>query len=225
MEGEVRSEGWKAKSSAAGEKVDRGRKKGRNPAWFVTGHLEERLEGGTAPQLGLRTETTLVALGVEGPTSFRVAGHVTWVESAPNVMKLEQSDSLFWRVATSHKHTAEWSSEKQRQFILDKLGCLHGQRIKCISGLASAEANNLALPLRKEELLEITYRFDDTMFFPWVVTECRLLSTAEMEQGLPPYFYQFFEGCACPRCQFRTWQTEDQKRNSLKKMLGTTTTS
>jgi hypothetical protein len=61
-------------------------------------------------------------------------------------------------------------------------------------------------PLLREDLLEISYQFDATMFFPWVVTDCRLLAPGEREQLPLTYFYQYFEGCSCPRCALKTWQ-------------------
>lgn len=228
-EGDVARNGWKARNPTNKNVVvvgdDGGGTPKGTPVWFAAGHLQERLEGGGGhvPQLGMRTETTLftAASSCGGGATLSLTGHVTWVEAAPAVSRLGQSDSLFWRIAQSHPHIAKWSPERRRQFLLDTLGCLHGQRIKSISCVTDLEMPHAALALRKEDLLEITYQFDDAMFFPWVVTGCRLLSSVEKEQELPPFFYQYFEGCPCPRCELKAWQTE-RNQKMLTKFQGNT---
>jgi hypothetical protein len=152
------------------------------------------------PQLGMRTETTILTTSQN--VSFMVSGYVTWVGEEPSLNTLRTSNSLFWNMTTGHRQTAHWTPTAKRQVILDCLGCLHGQRMKSTSRLSSCASgrSSVPLPIRTDDVMEITYQFDDTKYFPWVVQECRMLGRNEIEHALPPYFYQYFEGCTCPRC-------------------------
>lgn len=58
------------------------------------------------------------------------------------------------------------------------------------------------LPITIYDVIEVSYIFDDNMYYPWTVEGLRVLKEQEI-QSLPPYFYEYFEGCPCPRCTVR----------------------
>jgi len=59
------------------------------------------------------------------------------------------------------------------------------------------------LPITIYDVIELSFVFNDNMYYPWVIEGFRMLNEQEI-QALPPYFYEYFEGCPCPRCALRT---------------------
>lgn len=188
------------------------------PAWFGQGHLRDDLakqlqpETPNAvfmctlkkPQLGMRTETSIQSK--EG-TWFLMSGTVTWFGESTTSEVLNESDSLFWGIVSGGSANVKFETpEEKRQFILEFFGSVHGQRMKSISRL-SRPLGDGDLPFGENRVTEITYRFDDNMYFPWVVEGFRILGDTEIEK-LPPFFYEYFEGCSCPRCLEKTADTK-----------------
>lgn len=180
------------------------------PRWFQQGHLrddvarelQEQAEFATfmatmkAPQQGMRAESSIRT--IDGRW-FRLSGMITWVGDPPSLEQVQNSQSLFLTLANSDTaDTQDMTQQEKLDFIQQFLGTLPGQQIKTVSRLTEMHAPGV-LPLRNHDVVELTYRFHDTMFYPWVVEELRVLTDDEVD-GLPPFFYQYYEGCGCPRC-------------------------
>lgn len=212
-----------------------------NPEWFHKGHLRDDLakqyepllssssscsnavymQTRKKPRLGMRTITSIQAQPAQPkhhpcPPWFLMSGVVTWVGEETSLEALLGSNSLFWGVVSGRNagggnRKKEASLEDQRQFLLDFLGAIHGQRMKSISRIsiqnpvdATTNTTNSGTsgplwPIPNDLTVEITYRFDDTMYYPWKVEAMRVVQEDEME-----YFsfllYEHFEGCSCDRC-------------------------
>lgn len=184
------------------------------PSWFAQGYLRDDLAKQfqpttpnavfmatrKTPQLGMRTETSIQT--TQG-TSFIMSGHITWVGDVTTSDALNESDSLFWDIVSGQgSNMVVKTPDEKRQYILQFLGCVHGQRMRSVARLCQPTLVG-ALPfIGGDAVAEITFRFDDTMYFPWVVEAFRFLGDEEIE-SLPLFFYEFYEGCSCPRCNQR----------------------
>jgi hypothetical protein len=169
------------------------------------------------PALGMRAETSI--LTTTGAW-IHFSGPLTWIGKPPSSNDLEGGDSLFWNLASNPDSTTSCSTEEEkRDFILHFLGAVNGQRIKSIARLSTTNSSPStcgvdhgqgddrhhndhqgSLPVvAKNTLVEITYQFQDTMYYPWAVGGLRIMSDQEVAD-LPPYFCEFCEGCSCPHC-------------------------
>jgi hypothetical protein len=181
------------------------------PAWFAEGHLRDDLAKQfqpitpnavymctlKKPQLGMRTETSI---HTKQGTWLLLSGMIAYVgEETTSEVLTESNNSLFWSLLSGLGSNDEVKTpEEKKQFILQFLGSVHGQRMKSISRLSQPCVDG-SLPFADNAVAEIVYRFDDNMYFPWVVEGFRVLGDKEIE-GLPPFFYEKYEGCSCPRC-------------------------
>ena len=184
------------------------------PSWFAEGHLRDDLakqfQRATSdtvfmctlkkPQLDMRTETSI---RTNQGAWFLASGMITWVGEETKSDVVNESNSLFWTLMSSQDSIIEGKTlEEKRQLILLFLGSIHGQRMKSISRLSQPCVVG-TLPIANNAVGEISYKFDDNMYFPWVVEGLRVLGAKEIE-SLPPLFYEYYEGCPCPRCHKKT---------------------
>ena len=181
------------------------------PPWFEQGHLRDDvareldsqspmatfLSAGNQPQKGMHGETSI---RTKQGKWFRLSGMVTFVGDPPAAEEVAKSDSLFMGLANAeHANTKNLSAHDKRAFILQVLGSINGQKLKTISRLTKPHAGEAAIPIQNHDVVEVTYRFNDSMFYPWVVEELRMLRQDEIDD-LPPYFYQVsFYVCVFPR--------------------------
>lgn len=181
------------------------------PGWFEQGHLRDdvarKLDSQSPTQTFLSTMHKPQE-GMQGETSirttdgkwFRLSGMVTSVGDPPAAEDVSKSDSLFMALANSDgANTKNLTAQEKQNFILEFLGSVNGQELKTISRLTQPHAGEAAIPIHSHDIFELTYRFNDAMFYPWVVEELRVLEKDEIA-NLPPYFYEYFQGCSCPRC-------------------------
>lgn len=181
------------------------------PAWIAQGHLRDDLAKQfqphnpnsvfmctlKKPQLGMRTETSILT---KQGLWLLMSGMITWVGAETTAEVLEASDSLFWDLVSRkcRSNADAPTAEDKKRFILQFLGSAHGQRMKSISRLGQPCVDG-QLPFESNAVAEIVYKFDDNMYFPWVVENIRILKEDEIA-NLPPFFYEYYEGCSCPRC-------------------------
>lgn len=183
------------------------------PIWFEQGHLRDdvarRMQEQAAfatflstmkkPEEGMRAESSIRT--TDGKW-FRLSGMVTWVGDPPSLEQVQKTESLFMAMANLDVGESRFLTQQEKLDCIQKFfGSVPGQQIKTVSRLTEMHAPGM-LPIRNHDVLELTYRFHDTMFFPWIVEELRVLTDDEVE-GLPPFFYTYYEGCTCPRCADR----------------------
>ena len=189
------------------------------PGWFSQGHirddLAQQLQAQMPPEaanvkflsalrkpiLGMRTETTIQA---RDGTTFRMTGMITSVGEEPTVTELSQSDSLLWRVVSTTNPLSSCGVEEQtpqdmKEYISSFVGSVHGQRIATLATVQdddNDEDDALLLPwqgpIPSDAIAEITYKFNDNMYYPWIVEHFRVLEPHEIEAYSPAFFYEFY---------------------------------
>lgn len=175
------------------------------------------------PELGMRTETSIHAL--DG-TTFRMTGVITAVGGEPSVDQLAQSDSLLWRILAAANPISDNDRQEQnehatavclptrqdkKEFLSNFLGCVHGQRITSIATVrgplvvAGSADDLMAPPLTNDAAVEMTFKFHDSMYYPWEVETFRVLTAEEVRTFSPAFVCELYHqvscaSSACPRC-------------------------
>jgi hypothetical protein len=183
------------------------------PDWFLQGHLRDDLAKNLEPvapsavyihtlkrpQVGMRTETEIqTKLG----KWFLMSGIVISVDKAPTIKSLRHGDSFLWSVLSERVRKTNdnlLEEKKQYDFLTNLLGSVHGQQIKSINRISDTSGNR-GYPGQMGFVAEITYRFNDHMYYPWVVEEFRVIRGDEIDR-FGDFIYEYYEGCSCERCQ------------------------
>jgi len=218
------------------------------PLWFSQGHIRDEVEEqevakksnskssssnsnsskelkflatGNKPELGMRTETTVYAL--DG-TAFRMTGVITAIGDEPTEEELSQSNSLLWNILSEGNPLQTQTPKEKKAFISGFLGSVHGQRITSIATLRDPFSNNQG-PVPNDAVVEISYKLDDHMYYPWVIESFRVLTQQDIEECSSPahFFYEFFKGCICHRCNHK--QAVTAAATSTASATATTTTT
>jgi len=167
---------------------------GNLPLWFSQGHIRDDIAKDfqaqlsptssikflstlQKPKIGMRTYTSIYAL--DG-TALCLAGTVTSVGDEPSTEELSQSDSLLWGLLSENPTATVFQAktpQDKKTFISNFVGCVHGQRITSIASLEGAEGEHLL----HNAQVEIVYKFNDNMYYPWVVESFSILPTPTPE--------------------------------------------
>ena len=114
----------------------------------------------------------------------------------PTADQFSQSDSLLWNIlsTTPNNKLQAQTLQDKKEFISNLVGSVHGQRLASISTiqLPSLAAN---CPVPSDAVVEITYKFNDNMYYPWVVEHFRVLEQEEIQAYSPAFSYEYYEGC------------------------------
>lgn len=140
------------------------------------------------PVLGMRTCTTVYSL--DG-TAMLLTGSITSIGEEPSSEDLSRGGSLFWGLLSenpnAHNFNAKTPAEK-KAFISQFLGSVHGQRVTSVATLSEEDGGACHHLLPNHSIVEIVYKFNDTMYYPWIVDSFRVLdspASVTMSQDIP----------------------------------------
>lgn len=176
------------------------------PLWFSQGHIRDDLAKELQaqlfpntnvkflstmqkPEIGMRTHTGIYTL--DG-TSFCMTGTVTAVGEEPSIEELSRSDSLLWGLLSEHgsainNSQADKTPQDKMALISKFIGSVHGQRITSIARLYEMGKGGDGL-VPRDALVEIGYKFNDNLYYPWAVESFAILPKVPRPQLLHPSF-------------------------------------
>ena len=144
------------------------------------------------PVIGMCTYTSIY--GLDG-TSMHLTGTITTIHEEPSTEDLSQSDSLLWGLLSENPDATSFhakSPEDKKSFISNFLGGVHGQRVTGVAMLHEEDRGGASQHLLPQgATVEIIYKFNDTMYYPWVVESFCLVekppvATSHVKLTLPP---------------------------------------
>jgi hypothetical protein len=123
------------------------------------------------PEVGMRTYTSVYSL--DG-TDMRLTGMITSIGEEPSPEDLSRSGSLFWGLLSEHPNFHYYNAmtlDEKKTFISQFVGGVHGQRVTSVAMLSEEQGGQAACHhlLPQHSIVEIVYKFNDNMYYPWTV--------------------------------------------------------
>ena len=134
---------------------------------------ERFLFTGRKPVIGMRLYAEIYKRAGFG-NPFTMEGYLLEMEAIPAPAQLASSSSLLWRLVSNPAHGIHDTDEKAR-IITDHCGTLHGHRVRGLGWNAEHRSDGSGI-------MSVVFQFDDSLFFPWKITELRELTTAEVTE-------------------------------------------
>ena len=168
------------------------------------------------PEVGMLTYTSVYSL--DG-TDMRLTGTITSIGEEPSSEELSQGGSLFWGLLSEHPNAHYYNSmthAEKKAFISQFVGGVHGQRITSVAMLSDEQGGQEACHhlLPHHSMVEIVYKFNDTMYYPWIVESFTVVDTPTLatspDTPISSDLHGENQSYQEPTCTALNWQAKPQ---------------